>query len=355
MHSKWFSACTYLRFDSDDTISQMAWEPTLQKLKHVPIPETHTESTGFSSPFGYLAPKIMSHEMQGFLYLTLTHEKKSIPRNKLNRLFMQKLEDMAERNGGKVGDIKGAERKALKEATEAELIKKTIPDEVYINFIIDPKAKLIYFDGTSNAPIQLITKKLEQVDSSFKIRPFFDASLEVYLTQWLYDPSSHLPKMLDLDHEATLLNEDKAKATFSNQDLQSDEIINLIRHDKKVTELGLLYDNRLSFKLNNKGCVKRIKPQDVLLSDIGKGEELTNAIEEREAHWLIMTNTIAELLQWFTKIFEVNNDQNSIPLNEYEESEHTETATQEAADADHDESDEGLDDAMMDLADALGN
>lgn len=356
MHSKWFTACTYLNFQCENAVSQLAWEPLLAKLRHHPILETQKESVGFSSPFGYLAPKVMSHEMQGFIYLTLTHEKKSIPRNKLNRLFMQKLEEQAEKTGVKITDIKGAERKSLKEATEAELLKKTIPDEVYINFIIDPRAKILFLDGTSKGDIDLIQKKLQQVDPTIKLSPFFDASLEIYLTQWLYDPGTMLPRQLMLDHEATLLNEEKAKATFSNQDLQSDELINLIKHDKKVTELGLLYDGRLNFKLNSKGCLKRLKPRDVLLSDVSKDLENAGAIEDREAHWLMMTNVIAELLRWFSEIFQVNNPNpahtstgDSAPAEPHTQQPATEPATGSSAD------DDGLDEAMLDLADALNH
>lgn len=306
MHSKWFSACSFFTFSCDNPISQMAWDGKLNDLRHRPIGEAQKESYGFSSPFGYLAPKVMSHEMQSVMYFSITHEKKSIPRNKLNRLFMQKLEEKAKRENINVSDIKGAERKSLKEATELELLKKTVPDEVYINFMIDMQAKTLFFEGSNQSAIGIMEKLLQKVDPSIKIKPFFEASLEIYLTQWVYDPNMNLPRPLVLDHDATLLDEAKSRATFSNQDLESDELINLIKHDKKVTELGVNYDGRVSFKLNNKGIMKRIKPQDVLLSDVGKGQEITSALDDREAHWLMMTGTLAEILQWFAGVFQVN-------------------------------------------------
>lgn len=348
MHPKWFSACVCLRYQCDNPINQTAWEPLLQKLRHRPIGEAQRTSTGFSSPFGYLAPNIMSHEMQGYLFLSLTHEKKSVPRNKLNRLFMLKLEERANKEGGSISDIKGAERKAIKEQTEAELLKKTVPDEVYINAILDTKHQLLYVDSSSQGNLDLLEKKLQHVDKSFSQRPYFDASVEVYLTQWVYDPATNLPKKIILDSDATLLNDEKAKAAFSNQNLESDELINLIRHDKRVTELGVHYDGRMRFKLNAKGQLKKMKPTELTLSDIQKDHEPQGAIEDMEAFWLVLANTLTELYEWLGGLFAVNTDHPAAQDDNEDDSAQT-PPSQEGSASNDDEH------ALDDLAAAMGN
>jgi len=295
-----------MRYTSSNPINQNTWEPLLKKLQHRPIKPSQRESIGFSAAFGFFAPKMMSHELQNYLFISLTVEEKKLQKNKLKRLVAIRKREFAKQEKREISDLSKEERAGIKESVETRMLKDIVPDESYINAFLDTKQDLIYIDVASPTKVKRLIDRLAQLDKGFEARPFFDASLEVYLTQWLYDPDANMPQDLCMNDEATLRHDDKSKAVFTNQELDSKELITLINHDKKVIELALLRSGRLKFKLKSDGSIRKLKPTDLLMSDIDRPENPTSIMQDIEADWIAMANEIDKLYQWMEQIFEVN-------------------------------------------------
>jgi len=307
MHSRWFKNAICLRYEAEEKLSQAAWEPILKKLHHRPIKSTEQQSIGFSPAFGFYAPKLMCHELQNFLYVSLTVEEKKVPKNKLRKMLNHRIKEFAKNEKREFNDITKEEKETLRDEVTLKLLKDIIPDETYIPVFIDTSSKLIYLDTTSPKNVTRAVEWLQRIEKSLKTKPFFDASLEIFLTQWVYEPDTYMPNDLALDSDATLKHHDKSKAVFSQQDLASNELIELINHDKKVIELGLMYQGRLGFKLKSDGSLKKIKPTDLLKGDIDRPDEVDSITQDIEADWLAMSNELSRLYQWFNEIIDVNN------------------------------------------------
>ncbi|MFA0809433.1 recombination-associated protein RdgC [Microbulbifer epialgicus] len=296
-----------MKYTSAQTVSQNTWEPQLKKLRHREIKPSQRESIGFSAVFGYLSPNMMSHEIQNYLFLSLTIEEKKLQKNKLRRAIALKTKEFASKEGKKQEEITKEEHGQIKDFVETEMLKGIAPDEYYINAFIDTQNKLLFVDVSSISKVERLVEWLNRIDSEFIVRPFFDSSLEIYLTSWLYKPTEQMPRSLQMDHEATLKHDNKSKAVFSNQDLESDELITLLNHDKRVMELALVRDGRLKFKLKSDGSIRKLKPTDILKGEIERAENPTSMIQDIEADWIMMTNELTQLYQWFEGIFDVNN------------------------------------------------
>lgn len=306
MHSRWFKSVICMRYTSSAAVSQSDWEPKLKKLQHRPIKPVQRESIGFSPVFGYLSPNMMSHELQNFLFVSMTIEEKKLQKNKLKRIVAMKVRELAKEQGKKEEEITKAERDEIKDAVELEMLKEIVPDELYINAFLDTKSDLLFVDVSSEAKVKKLVEWLKRIDEGFDAKPFFDASLEVYLTRWLYDPAGNMPAGIAMDQEATLKHDNKAKAVFTNQDLVSDELTTLINHDKKVCELALVRDAKLNFKLKSDGSIRKVKATDLLKSSVDRSSGSTSILQDIEADWIVMTNEITGLYQWFENIFQVN-------------------------------------------------
>lgn len=306
MHSRWFKSVICMRYTSSAAVSQSDWEPKLKKLQHRPIKPVQRESIGFSPVFGYLSPNMMSHELQNFLFVSMTIEEKKLQKNKLKRIVAMKVRELAKEQGKKEEEITKAERDEIKDAVELEMLKEIVPDELYINAFLDTKSDLLFVDVSSEAKVKKLVEWLKRIDEGFDAKPFFDASLEVYLTRWLYDPAGNMPAGISMDQEATLKHDNKAKAVFTNQDLVSDELTTLINHDKKVCELALVRDAKLNFKLKSDGSIRKVKATDLLKSSVDRSSGSTSILQDIEADWIVMTNEITGLYQWFENIFQVN-------------------------------------------------
>lgn len=315
MHSRWFKSVICLRYTSTNEVSQSTWEPKLKTFQHRPIKPAQRDSIGFSAVFGYFSPNMLSHELQNFLFVSLTIEEKKLQKNKLKRLVALKTTEFAQNNGKKAEDLSKEERLGIKDSVEAEMLKDIIPDESYINAFLDTKNHLLFIDASSVPKAKRLIDWLQRLDESFSAKPFFDASLEVYLTQWLYKPNENMPSGLRMDQEATLKHDDKSKAVFSSQDLESNELTTLINHDKRVIELALIRDGRLNFKLKADGSIRKLKPTEILLSEVDRPDNITSIIQELEAEWIIMSNELTKLYSWFESIFEVNSADNEFSIN----------------------------------------
>ena len=309
MHGRWFKSVICMRYTSKEEVSQAKWEGKLKKLQHRPIKPAQRDSVGFSSVFGYLSPEMMSHELQHFLFISLTIEEKKLPKNKVKRAVEIKIREMEKKEDK---TLSKEEKASIKDHVESEMLKDIVADESYINAFLDTKNDLIFIDAGSDAKAKRLNEFLSKVDDGFEASDYFQASLHVYLTNWLYKPGECMPSDVHLNDEATLKHDkEKSQAVFSKQDLESEEIITLINHDKTVVQVSLVYQHKLAFKLNAKGQLKKLRATDLLKGEIEKPENITSIIQEYEADWIMMANQLMKLYQWFEKVFEVNNDGNN--------------------------------------------
>ncbi len=306
MHGRWFKSVICMRYSSPEVISQSRWEHKLKKMQHRPIKPAQRESVGFSPVFGYLSPAMLSHELQNYLFISLTIEEKKLQKNKMKRLIALATRELAKSEGKSEEELSKAQRDVIRDSVESEMLKDIVPDEHYINAFLDTQHDLLFVDVSSGPKVKRLVEWLQRLDEGFVAKPYFDASLEIYLTQWLYQPGENMPQGIQMDHEATLKHDDKSKAVFSNQDLESEELITLINHDKRVIELALIRDGKLGFKLNADGSLRKLKPTDILLGEVDRPDNITSIMQDMEADWIVMSNELSNLYGWFETIFEVN-------------------------------------------------
>ena len=312
MHGRWFRSVICLRYTSSEAVSQTQWEHKLKKLQHRTIKPAQRESVGFSPVFGYLSPKMQSHELQNYLFISLTIEEKKLHKNKLKRLVALKTREFSQKEGKKEEELTKEERNSIKDSVETEMLKDIVPDEFYINAFLDTEQDLLFVDICSSAKVKRLVEWIQRLDDGFEVKPFFDASLEIYLTQWLYKQDENMPQGIRMDQEATLQHDNKSKAVFSNQDLESDELITLLNHDKRVVELALVRDGRLKFKLKSDGSIRKLKATDILLGEVDRPDNMTSFMQDMEADWIVMSNELTKLYTWFEDIFEVNHQGGSL-------------------------------------------
>lgn len=111
------------------------------------------------------------------------------------------------------------------------------------------------------------------------------------MTGWI----SNAPDWLSVLEEAELVGFiEGGVAKFKQQDLGSDEIIELLKAGKVVTKIDLDWEDNLSFVLCEDGTLKRLKFADEIKEkndDIAK-EDIAQRFD---ADFLLMTATLSEL------------------------------------------------------------
>lgn len=305
MHSPWFSCAMAFRITTENKINEHEWEEKLKQLAHIDIKPSQEQSIGFSPVFGYLAPNMQSHKAQNFFYISMTVEEKKIPNSKLKKLVRLAVKDRAKKQNIKVEDIGKDEIKGIEESIKAEMIQKTIASEYYINAFIDTTNNVIFIDDTSPKKFEILKKWLLRIEPSIAFVDFFDASLEIYLTSWVFKPEN-LPRSLSLGYDLTLAGSEKERASLTNQDLYSEEVTTLIKHDKKVVDISLVYEGRLAFKIKENGVLSKIKPTDLLKGNINQHKD-DGAVAFLESNWILMADELCSVFDWFHKNADVQN------------------------------------------------
>jgi recombination associated protein RdgC len=297
MHNRWFKCAAALKFEVDNKITQSAWEPILKQLKHIDIKPNQEYTTGFSPVFGYAAPRMQSHQVQNFLFVSMTVEEKKIQASKLKRLQKIAVDDRAKSQNQKVEELGKDVIDAIKEGVKSDMIRKAEAAESYINIMLDVDNKVLFIDDTSPKKIEHICDWLLRVDPSMTFKPYFDASLEVHLTSWLYNPAM-MPSEMTLGEEVTLQSSEKSKAALSGQDLHNEEVKVLLNHDKKVVDLSVIFKERLVVKIKADGLIAKLKPTDMLKGTVEKPEGESSIMESFEADWVVMANEVSNLFKW---------------------------------------------------------
>jgi recombination associated protein RdgC len=122
------------------------------------------------------------------------------------------------------------------------------------------------------------------------------------MTGWLID--GKLPPGLALGEECELRDpaEAGAIARCRRQDLESDEVREHLKSGKQVFQLGLVFEDRMSFVLGEDLVVRKLKFLDVVLDTLGE-QNAESKQAELDAVFALMTlelkNLFERLDQWF--------------------------------------------------------
>lgn len=224
--------------------------------------------------------------------LKLRIDKKNIPASTVKNKVNERIKKLKDQGVEKIN------KKEIKEQVEAELTRVAFVVSKEIFGYVDNKNKLLVINSNSAKDIDLFTELLrnsvKELDIDMLERDF---DITEILTEWLQEKSAKDPFVLG-DNCVLTDSVGGSKASLSQQDLTTEEIDILINSGKKVSEVNLSWEERVSFSLNNKFQIKKIKPLPVIgeliKEEIGEDEDEHTAYI---ASMLIMVSDFAQLLK----------------------------------------------------------
>lgn len=224
--------------------------------------------------------------------LKLRIDKKNIPASTVKNKVNERIKKLKDQGVEKVN------KKEIKEQVEAELTRVAFVVSKEIFGYVDNKNKLLVINSNSAKDIDLFTELLRNSVKELDIDMLeTDFDITEILTEWLQEKSAKDPFVLG-DNCVLTDSVGGSKASLSQQDLTTEEIDILINSGKKVSEVNLSWEERVSFSLNNRFQIKKIKPLPVIgeliKEEIGEDEDEHTAYI---ASMLIMVSDFAQLLK----------------------------------------------------------
>jgi recombination associated protein RdgC len=255
---------------------------------------------GFVPPIGRGEDAAMTHGVNQFTQCVIGAEEKLLPASVVNDELQRKVQKIAEEEGRKVG---ARERKRLKEDILTELLPRAFVRSSRLGAYVDTKNGWVVLDTSSRKSAESAISCIREALGSFPAVPLApEEGPRVLMTDWL--ATGKLPAGLAFGDECELRDPATATGAISRsrrQELDAEEIKEHLRNGKQVFQLGLVFDDRLSFVLGEDLVIRKLKFMDAALDDLGSDH--ADVQTEMDARFAWMTLELEHLLSkveaWF--------------------------------------------------------
>ena len=249
-----FRNLTFFRFPATHDFSQL--DALLPEAVLKPVGPLELSSSGFVSPFGR-GEEALSHRIGDAIWLSVGSENKILPGSVVNDLLAQKVAEIEEKEGRKLG---GKARKRLKDDLLHELLPRAFVKSSRTDALLDLEHGFLAVDTSSRKTGEAVASEIRRALGSFPaIPPNAEVAPRNVLTGWIAGEA--LPDGLVLGEECELKDamDGGAVVKAQNQELVSDEIAKHLEAGKQVTKLGLVLDDHVSFVLGEDLVVRKLK------------------------------------------------------------------------------------------------
>lgn len=237
------------------------------------------------------------HVSNNHMLFALGVEQKLLPATIINRFTKERAADIEAQQGYKVGR---KQLKDLKQAVTDELLPRAFAIQRTTYAWIDLTNRRLIIDAASSAKADELLGHLGKTVDNFPLQLLHtEQSPIAAMTDWLADENA--PANFTIDRELELRSSDENKSTvrYANHVLEGDEIIGHISAGKRVTRLGMTWNDRISFVLNEHLQIKRLDFLDIIKEESSKVAD--NEEEMFELDFVLMTGELAEMLTDLTE------------------------------------------------------
>ena len=249
-----FRNLTLFRFPTSLDFSQL--DELLPEAALKPVGPLELSSSGFISPFGR-GEDVLSHRIGDAIWLSVGSENKILPGSVVNDLLAQKVAEIEDKEGRKLG---GKARKRLKDDLLHELLPRAFVKSSRTDALLDLEHGFLAVDTSSRKSGEAVASEIRRAMGSFPaIPPNAEVAPRSVLTGWI--AGEPLPEGLSLGEECELKDamDGGAVVKAQNQELLSDEIAKHLEAGKQVTKLALVLDDHVSFVLGEDLVVRKLK------------------------------------------------------------------------------------------------
>lgn len=223
--------------------------------------------------------------------IALGMEQRLLPTSVVNQIAKERALELEAQQGYKVG------RKALKELRERvaeELLPQAFRVRSTVYAWIDPVQGWLVIDAAAAAKAEAVLEMLNKSIDDFPVRPLqTEISPVTAMTDWV--SASEAPAGFTIDRELELRSsgEGKSSVRYANHALEGDEILAHIAKGKRATRLGLTWNDRVSFVLNEQLQLKKLSFLDIVREEASSAD---NEAELFELEFVLMSGELAKLL-----------------------------------------------------------
>jgi recombination associated protein RdgC len=272
----------------------------LAQRRFRPCGPVEVASLGWHSPLGESADGL-SHAAGGCVLVCARRQERILPSAVVAEALEERVADLEERESRDVGR---AERRRLRDEVVVDLLPRAFTRSRQIQAYLDTVAGWLVVDAASEKAADELVSLLRETLGSLPVRPPRPPRSPVDLmTSWLIDGES--PEGFSLGDECELRDarDERSVVRCRGQDLAGEEISTHLQSGKQVVKLGLDWQDRLHFLLQEDLSLKRMRFADALLDDV---QDAGDVAAQLDAEFAIMSLELRALIARLDDLFEMS-------------------------------------------------
>lgn len=281
--------------DWSATASQI--EDALDAARFVPCSATQEKAAGWVEPRGKAHGPLVE-AVAGQYMLKFQIETKAVPGSVVRRKADELIAQIEATTGRKPGK---KESKELREDALQQLLPNAFSREQMVLVWIDPAARLLVLDVSSQAKADEVTTALVTALPGLQVALLqTNVTPQTAMTNWLTATTpDEWPAGLSVERECELKGgePDKSVVKFTRHSLLNDEIRLHISQGKLPTKLALSWEGRVSFVLTEGLQVKKLAFLEGVFSGPDTGANSKDGKDDRfDADVAISTSELNKML-----------------------------------------------------------
>jgi len=295
----WFKNLSLFRLVEPLPLTVEGLAAKLEQRAFQSCPSHQPNTAGWTPPLGRKARDLV-HAVAGRWLLCLRTEEKVLPPIVVNQALAERIgliEDEQRRS------VRRREKQDLRDQLVQELLPRALTRSRLSYAYLDLAAGWLVVDSASPRGVEEVTGTLRETLGSLSIAPpRVQQSPAAVMTAWLVEGVAPAEFALGDICELREGGEAGGVVRCRGQDLTSEEIRAHLEAGKQVTRLGLIWNERLAFVLDEALIVRRLQFLDVVRESL-----LETAADSPEAvfdaEFALMTGELAFLLPRLLELF----------------------------------------------------
>lgn len=289
----WFKNLLVYRPTQDIPFDPQVLEDALASKPARPCASQELATYGFVAPFGKGADAPLVHVSGDFLLVSARKEERILPGSVVRDAVKEKVDEIELEQMRKVYK---KERDQIKDEIIQAFLPRAFIRRSSTFAAIAPKAGLVLVNSASPKRAEDLLSTLREVLGTLPVRPLtVKMAPTATMTDWVKSQKAAEGFYVLDECELRDTAEDGGIVRCKRQDLTSDEIQLHLNTGKLVTQLSLAWQDKLSFVLDDKLTVKRLRFEELLQEQAEQdgGEE---ALGQLDASFTLMMLTFGEFL-----------------------------------------------------------
>lgn len=292
----WFKSCYIYNITSELPADFQVLQEMLAEKRLEACSASKAVSQGWVSPFGR-GNDILVHGCGPFWLICLGVDQKLLPASIVREEVQARILEIEQNQQRKVY---GKEKAALRDDIEFEFLSKAFVKKSQIAAFIDTDKKRLVVDVSSDSKAdEFISNLLEAMDLKLELlQP--ELSLNQQMTKWLL--AGEGPEYFTLAKDCVMedLEQANSRVRFAQQDLTASEVLNIAKNHRRVSEISLIWQDRIQFNLKSNLALTRIKFFDVVKEQLAEDEGDLTQVARLDRDFALMslelTGVISALL-----------------------------------------------------------